>query len=205
MITFINIYRVIAIRWMVQDPIGDKLILLQVLAWCHQTRHYLSQCWPRSMSPNGVSRPHWVNFCSQSSGNIMVGRLKLTFSVMNCFLTENVNSGSSLNNNMQLIGGGIVFSAYVVYDLILSSWNQIIIGIQTKHLLKLKCHEIFLSVFQSFLNFAKSMYLWCAHVLGYCSLALSHQHVLVAFCGQYGVTCMMFIEILSTAVWFLAQ
>ena len=98
-ITFISIYRVIAIRWMVQDPIDDNLILLQVLAWCHQTRRYLSQCWPRSMSPNGVSSPHWVNFSSQSSGNIMLGRLKLTFSVMKCFLTENVNSGSSLNNN----------------------------------------------------------------------------------------------------------
>ena len=33
-----------------------------VMAWCHQaTSHYLSQCWPRSMSPNGITRPHWVN------------------------------------------------------------------------------------------------------------------------------------------------
>ena len=32
------------------------------MAWCHQaTRHYLSQCWPRSMSPYGVIRPWWVN------------------------------------------------------------------------------------------------------------------------------------------------
>ena len=32
------------------------------MAWCHQaTSHYLSQCWPRSLSPYGVTRPQWVN------------------------------------------------------------------------------------------------------------------------------------------------
>ena len=32
------------------------------MAWCHQaTSHYLSQGRPRSMSPNGVTRPQWVN------------------------------------------------------------------------------------------------------------------------------------------------
>ena len=32
------------------------------MAWCHQaTSHYLSQCWPRSLSPNDVTRPQWVN------------------------------------------------------------------------------------------------------------------------------------------------
>ena len=31
------------------------------MAWCRQaTSHYLSQCWPRSMLPNGVTRPQWV-------------------------------------------------------------------------------------------------------------------------------------------------
>ena len=39
----------------------DKSTLVQVMAWCRQaTSHYLSQCWPRSMSPNGVTRPQWV-------------------------------------------------------------------------------------------------------------------------------------------------
>ena len=34
------------------------------MAWCHQaTSHYLSQCWPSSMSPYGVTRPQWVNPC----------------------------------------------------------------------------------------------------------------------------------------------
>ena len=31
------------------------------MAWFHQaTSHYLSQCWPRSLSPYGVTRPQWV-------------------------------------------------------------------------------------------------------------------------------------------------
>ena len=48
-------------RWMIPD-LTDKSTLGQVMAWCHQaTSHYLSQCWPRSMSPYGVIRPQWVN------------------------------------------------------------------------------------------------------------------------------------------------
>ena len=56
----------IAPRWIPLDLTDDKSTLVQVMAWCHQaTSHYLSQCWSRSMSPNGVTRPHWVkqNLC----------------------------------------------------------------------------------------------------------------------------------------------
>ena len=37
------------------------------MAWCRQaTSHYLSQCWPRSLSPFGVTRPQWVkpSYCN---------------------------------------------------------------------------------------------------------------------------------------------
>ena len=52
----------IALRWMPLDFTDEKSTLVQVMAWCHQaTGHYLSQCWPRSVSPNGVTRPQWVN------------------------------------------------------------------------------------------------------------------------------------------------
>ena len=31
------------------------------MAWCHQaTSHYLNQCWQRSTTPYGVTRPQWV-------------------------------------------------------------------------------------------------------------------------------------------------
>ena len=47
------------------DLTDDKSTLVQVMAWYHQaTSHYLSQCWPRSMSTNGVTRPQWVNSLS---------------------------------------------------------------------------------------------------------------------------------------------
>ena len=39
----------------------DKSTLVQVMAWCHQaTSLYLSQCWPRPLSPSGVTKPQWV-------------------------------------------------------------------------------------------------------------------------------------------------
>ena len=47
---------------MPQDFTDDKSTLVQVMAWCRQaTSHYLSQCWPRSPMPYGVTRPQWVN------------------------------------------------------------------------------------------------------------------------------------------------
>ena len=52
----------IALIWMSLDFTDDQSTLVQVMAWCHQaTSHYLSQCWPRSLSPYGVTRPQWVN------------------------------------------------------------------------------------------------------------------------------------------------
>ena len=51
----------IALRWMSLDFTGDKSTLVQVMAWCHRTtNHYLSQCWPRSVSPFVVTGPQWV-------------------------------------------------------------------------------------------------------------------------------------------------
>ena len=52
----------ISLRWITLDLTDDKSPLVQVMAWCRQaTSHYLSQCWPRSLSSNGVTRPQWVN------------------------------------------------------------------------------------------------------------------------------------------------
>ena len=57
----------IALRWMPLDLTDDKSTLVQVMAWCRQaTSHYLSQCWPRSMSPYGVTGPQWVKLCKSN-------------------------------------------------------------------------------------------------------------------------------------------
>ena len=51
----------IALRWTSLDLTDDKSTLVQVMAWCRQApSHYLSQCWPRSLSSYGITRPQWV-------------------------------------------------------------------------------------------------------------------------------------------------
>ena len=49
-------------HWLMSlDLTDDKSTLVYVMAWCCQaTSHYMSQCWPRFMSPYGVTRPQWV-------------------------------------------------------------------------------------------------------------------------------------------------
>ena len=50
-----------ALRWKPRDLTDVKPTFVQVMAWCRQaTSHYLSQCWTRSMSPYGITRPQWV-------------------------------------------------------------------------------------------------------------------------------------------------
>ena len=52
----------IALRWMSPDLTDDKSTLVQVMAWCRQaTSHYMSQCWPISVSLYAVTRPQRVN------------------------------------------------------------------------------------------------------------------------------------------------
>ena len=61
----------IGLRWMPPDFTDDKSTLGQVMAWCRKaTRHYLSQCWPRSLAPYGVTRPQWVKFSGWMSNFI---------------------------------------------------------------------------------------------------------------------------------------
>ena len=48
-------------RWMLQSQ--QKVNTGSVMAWNRQaTSHYQSQCWTRSMTPYGASRPQWVNW-----------------------------------------------------------------------------------------------------------------------------------------------
>ena len=51
---------VTTLRLIPWDTYDDKVILVQVTAWCRQaTRHYLSQCWLRSMLSYMVTRPQY--------------------------------------------------------------------------------------------------------------------------------------------------
>ena len=67
----------IALIWMSQNFTYDQSTLVQVMAWCHQaTSHYLNQCWPRSLSPYGVTRPQWVIIDSEKGA---MGTLRCWF------------------------------------------------------------------------------------------------------------------------------
>ena len=69
------------LRWMPQDFTDDKSTLVQVMAGCHQaTSHYLDQCWPRSPTPYGVTRPQWVNSLRPSDAYICNGNLTIIVS-----------------------------------------------------------------------------------------------------------------------------
>ena len=59
----------IALIWMSLDFNTDnQSTLVTVMAWCHQaTSHYLSQCWPRSLLPYGITRPQWLNYVTYCS------------------------------------------------------------------------------------------------------------------------------------------
>ena len=71
----------IALRWMPPDLTDDKSTLVQVMAWCRQaTSHYLSQCWPRSLSPYGINRSQWVNTLTHWGRDKMDAILQTTFS-----------------------------------------------------------------------------------------------------------------------------
>ena len=49
--------------WMLLDLIYNKSTSPYEMVWCrHPTNHYLSQCWPRSMSLYAVTTPQWVNY-----------------------------------------------------------------------------------------------------------------------------------------------
>ena len=72
----------IALRWMSLDLTDEMSTLDQVMAWCRQAKsHYPSQSWPRSKSPNGVTRPQWVKWAAKV---LMMNQVNLFFTVNFC-------------------------------------------------------------------------------------------------------------------------
>ena len=63
------------------------------MAWCHQaTSHYLSQCWPRSLSPYDVDRPQWFN-------SLAPGRFEWNFENNNFQINSTSTDASSRMGN----------------------------------------------------------------------------------------------------------
>ena len=53
------------------------IVMVKVMAWCCQASHYLSQCWPRSMSPYGVTKPQWPYIIGTIGCNIIMFSLDI--------------------------------------------------------------------------------------------------------------------------------
>ena len=82
----------IVLTWMPQDLTNDKSTLVQVMAWCHQaTSHYLSQCWPSSLSPYGVIRPQWIKELACQPFCVSLNNLNLNMNRMNNWFIDSYN------------------------------------------------------------------------------------------------------------------
>ena len=69
--------------WKSVDLIDDKSTLVQVMAWCRQ-------CWPRSLSPRGITRPQWVKLIALNNTKL---KFKLSLWVR---FKASINSGNGI-------------------------------------------------------------------------------------------------------------
>ena len=107
----------IALKWMPLDLIDDKSTLVQVMAWCRQaTSHYLSQCWPRSMSPNGISRPQWVNILRPTRNDCNFANDLFKY----IFLNENV--WISINISLKFLSKGPIDNIPALVQIMAWCW-----------------------------------------------------------------------------------
>ena len=68
----------IALIWISSGLAEDKTTLVQVMAWCRQaTSHYLKQCWSRSPTPYGITRPQWVKMIMYMKWSLMAIKINL--------------------------------------------------------------------------------------------------------------------------------
>ena len=59
----------IVFNWKPQNPFGNKSTLVLIMAWCCQAQsHYLSQCWPISMSTYALLMSKWFTKQQHSPG-----------------------------------------------------------------------------------------------------------------------------------------
>ena len=105
----------IALIWMALDFSDDQSTLVQVMAWCRQAAsHCLSQCWPRSMSPYGVTRPQWVKIWAWEWSlwkvPLYIRHYMHTFIKNNS--TQTVSTFKQLSNFFQNV---ILFSTFIPY------------------------------------------------------------------------------------------
>ena len=94
-IEFMSTWFEIALRWMPQNIFDYSQLdstLVPVMAWCHKaTSHYLNQCWPRFVSPYGVTRLQWL---THAVLNLFLGNMNIWLHFLLSFLTYQKDPGS---------------------------------------------------------------------------------------------------------------
>ena len=113
----------IALIWMSLDFTDDQSTLVQVMAWCRQApSQYLSQCWPSSMSPYGVTRPQWVKFLCHDQIKILYHFYNSSFPEWWC-LTKEIS--------LSLIPHKTYWITKILY---LRAWPRMLASIKTRPL-----------------------------------------------------------------------
>ena len=102
----VGIPYIIAFKWMPQNHTNEKSTLIHVMAWCHQaTSHYLSQWWPRPVSPYGITRPQWVKphmIIPLAIGAVQWSCISLKFGQVSTVETHVFHTNSSKYNKRNL-------------------------------------------------------------------------------------------------------
>ena len=92
----------IVLIWLSSDLPEETSILVQVMAWCRQaTSHYLNQCWPRSPTPYGATRPQWVKMIMYIKWSLMAIKIYLVQNTTWISPDVKVVSSSSIHNATQ--------------------------------------------------------------------------------------------------------
>ena len=99
------------------------------MAWCHQaTSHYLSQCWPRSMLPYGITSPQWLNSLWRSDAIWWHRSVSTLAQVMACCLTAPSHNQNqcSLQNGPAIFLWQQIHSRYLGHQSLKSAWKLLI-------------------------------------------------------------------------------
>ena len=107
------------------DLTDDKSTLVQVMAWCRQaTSHYLSQWWPSSMSPYGVTRPQWVKLRLPLSVGLSFFSWGRCIWVLKDIVYLPMQRASTEQEDKCLLAGSFILSSVTRLDDGNISWQQ---------------------------------------------------------------------------------
>ena len=99
------------------------------MAWCHQTTsHHLSQCWPRSMLPSGVTRPQWFNSscCTNFAIYMMVSCHGNAFRIVGPLWGDSLHKGPEMQsfNVSFIVNLEQIAELLVIRDIMMLMWNH---------------------------------------------------------------------------------